>query len=138
MARQRSSIGFLGKFGRSTDLRQFDQALRSLDVHPNLVPEAVKLTVVNLLEDHAPGSRPAPQCYRSAAEIIGYCMIGAEPFAGANGTALVRQVERRIEAALESGDSLDARLILLALHALVIQPSVVEQFQLESEQDGSA
>ena len=132
MTRGRPSIGFLGRFGRSSDLRQFDDALRSLDVHPNLVPEPVKITVVNLLKDHAPGTDAAAQSYRAAAEIVGYCMIGAEPFAGANGEPLARQTERRIEAALESGDSLDAQLILLTLHANVIQPSVVERFQLQS------
>jgi hypothetical protein len=126
------SIGFLGRFGRSSDLRQLDEALRALDVHPNLVPEAVKITVVKLLREHAPGNTPAPQAYRDAAEIVGYCMIGAEPFAGANDEDLARQVERRIEAALVTGDSLDAQLILLTLHANVIQPSVVERFGLES------
>ena len=49
MTRRRSSIGFFGRFGRSKDLRQLDEALRALDVHPATVPEAVKLTVVNLL-----------------------------------------------------------------------------------------
>ena len=53
--RRRSSIGFMGIFGRSADLRQLDEALRSVDLHPRLVPEAVKLTVVNLLKDHAVG-----------------------------------------------------------------------------------
>ena len=54
MARRRSSIGLFGVFGRSGDLRQLDQALRSVDVHPRLVPEAVKLTVVNLLRTRPP------------------------------------------------------------------------------------
>jgi hypothetical protein len=132
MARRRPSIGFLGVFGRSQDLRQFDDALRAVDVHPKLVPEAVKITVVNLLKDHAIGEEPAPQSYRAAADIVGYCMIGAEAFAGANDIQLVRQVERRIEAALETGDSLDAQLILLTLHAGVIQPSIIQRYQLES------
>jgi hypothetical protein len=126
------SIGFLGRFGRSSDLRQLDAALRSVDVHPNLVPEPVKITTVNLLKDHAAGNAPAAQSYLAAAEIVGYCMIGAEAFAGANDDRLARQVEARIEAALEFGDNLDAQLILLTLHANIIQPSVVEQFQLES------
>lgn len=133
MTRPRPSMGFLGRFGRSSDLRQLDEALRSVDVHPNLVPEAVKITAVNLLKERAPGSDPAAPAYREAAEILGYCMVGAEPFAGANGDGLARQVESRIEAALESGDSLDAQLILLTLHARVIQPSVVSRFQLETD-----
>ena len=54
-------------------------------------------------------------------------MIGDGPFAGANGEELAFSVERRIEAALVAGDSLDAQLVLLTLHARVIQPSVVER-----------
>jgi hypothetical protein len=132
MARRYSSLGLFGIFGRSADLRAFDSALRSIDLHPRLVPEAIKLTAVALLKDHAIGDEPAPQAYRAAAEIIGYCMIGPEGFAGANDEALTEQVEHRIEWALETGDSLDAKLVLLTLHAKVIQPSVVYRFQLES------
>jgi hypothetical protein len=132
MARRWSSFGLFGIFGRSGDLRQLDQALRSVDVHPRMVPEAVKLTVVRMLQDHAIGDEPAPQAYRAAAELLGYCMVGPETFAAANDDQLAGQVERRIEAALEADGSLDAKLVLLALHAGVIQPSVVHQFGLES------
>jgi hypothetical protein len=122
----------MGIFGRSSDLRQFDQALRAVDLHPKLVPEAVKLTAVNLLKDHASSDDPAPQFYRAAAEIVSYCMTGAEAFAGANDADLTQQVERRIEAALDSGEGLDAQLVLLTLHAGIIQPSVVHDYGLES------
>ena len=132
MARSRSSLGLFGIFGRSGDLRQLDQALRSVDVHPRLVPEAVKLTAVALLKDHAMGPEPAPQAYRPAAEILAYCMVGAEAFAGANDAELASAVERRIEAALDNAAGLDAQLVLLTLHAKVIQPSVVHQFELDS------
>jgi len=131
MAR-RSSIGFMGIFGRSGDLRQFDQALRSVDLHPKLVPEAVKLTAVSLLKDHANSDDPPPAAYRAAAEIVGYCMIGADAFAGANDETLTLAVEQRIEKALDAGESLDAQLVLLTLHAKVIQPSVVRRYELES------
>ena len=135
MIRRRSSFGLFGIFGRSEDLRQFDRALRSVDLHPRLVPEAVKLAAVNLLKDHAIGSEPAAQSYRAAAELVAYCMIGADGFAGANGDPLTHQVERRIEAALASDSSLDAQLVLLTLHAGVIQPSVVHDFRLASDSD---
>jgi hypothetical protein len=135
MARRNSSLGFMGIFGRSGDLRQLDQALRSVDLHPRMVPEAVKLTVCALLKDAANSDDPPPQVYRPAAEIVAYCMIGAESFAGANDVDLALAVERRIEAALVSGDSLDAQLVLLTLHAKVIQPSVVDRFGLESADD---
>jgi len=127
------SLGLFGRFGRSAALRQFDGALRSVDLHPNLVPEAIKLAAVRLLRVYAPAGEPAPQAYRAAAEIIAYCMIGAQSFAGANDLELAAQVERRIETALQAGTSLDAKLVLLTLHAKVIQPSVVDHFRLESE-----
>jgi len=125
----------MGIFGRSHDLRQLDQALRAVDVHPAVVPEAVKLTAVNLLKDDAGDDDPTPQSYRAAAEIMGYCMIGADAFAGTNGEDLAREVERRIEGALSAGEGLDAQLVLLTLHAGVIQPSVVQAYGLESGRD---
>ncbi len=76
MARRNSSIGFMGVFGRSSDLRQLDHALRAVDLHPKMVPEAVKLTTCALLKDQANSNDPPPQVYRPAAEIIAYCMIG--------------------------------------------------------------
>ena len=132
MARRWSSFGLFGIFGRSEDLRALDRALRSVDVHPNLVPEAVKLTAVRIVGDNAAGDEPPPQAYRAAAEIVGYCMVGPAGFANANGDDLTLQVERRIEAAVQAGEGVDADLVLLTLHAKVIQPSVVEQFQIES------
>jgi hypothetical protein len=136
MTQRYSSIGLFGIFGRSGDLRQFDEALRSVDVHPKLVPEAVKLTAVKLLKEYAIGPEPAPQSYRAAAEIVGYCMVGSEAFANANDELLTQRVENQIETALDAGDSLDAKLVLLTLHAKVIQPSVVERFGLEAATRG--
>ena len=106
------------------------------DVHPKLVPEAVKLTAVKLLKEYAIGPEPAPQSYRAAAEIVGYCMVGSEAFANANDELLTQRVENQIETALDAGDSLDAKLVLLTLHAKVIQPSVVERFGLEAATRG--
>ena len=125
------SLGLFGIFGRSSALREFDQALRSVDLHPKLVPEAVKLTAVKLLKEQATGFA-APHSYRAAAEIVGYCMIGADAFAAANEPEVAAEVERRMETALDSGTSVDAKLVLLTLHARVIQPGVVASFQLES------
>ena len=132
MVRRFSSIGLFGIFGRSSDLRQVDQALRAVDIHPRLVPEAVKLTMASLLKQRAEGGEPAPDAYRAAAEIVGYCMIGADAFAAANDAQRELDVERRIELALISGTNLDAQLVLLTLHAGVCQPSVIDRFQLES------
>ena len=132
MAQRGLSLGLFGMFGRSAELRELDKALRSVDLHPYVVPEAVKLTAVRLLREHAPDGEPERASYRTAAEILAYCMIGGDAFALANDAKLSSEVEGRIEAALEPGTSLDAKLVLLTLHARVIQPRVVEDFGLES------
>jgi hypothetical protein len=88
---------------------------------------------VKLIKEEDATRKPESQTYGAAAEIIAYCMVGADGFGAANDAALAAEVERRMEAALASGASLDARLVLLTLHAKVIQPSVVELFQLKSD-----
>jgi len=132
MTKRRSSLGFLGMFGRSSDLRQLDDALRRADLHPALVPEGVKLTIVNLMKDNWPAD-PPPAAYTSVAQLCGYCVAGPEVFELANGRERTLEVERRIEAALESGDSFDAQIVLMTLHAKLINPEVVERFGLTAE-----
>jgi hypothetical protein len=83
------------------------------------------------LKEDADGGEPAPRAYRAAAEIVGYCMVGFEAFSAANDAQIAIDVERRIDLALISGTNLDARLVLLTLHAGVCQPSVIDRFQLE-------
>jgi hypothetical protein len=129
-------IGFFGIFGRSSELRRLDQALREVDLHPRSVPEAVKVTALKLLKE-AHGEKPEPPAFAAAAELLGYCMLGPQGFAGANGADLTAAVEGRLEAALAAGDSLDARLVLLALYAGVIQPAVVERYGLETAEADS-
>jgi hypothetical protein len=60
-------------------------------------------------------------------------MLGPELFARANGPDLTGLTERRIEAALDAGDTLDAQLVLLTMHAGTIQPDVVSRFGLETD-----
>ena len=132
MTKRRSSLGFLGMFGRSGDLRQLDDALRKADLHPALVPEGVKLTIVNLMKDNWP-DEPPPQAYSSVAQLCGYCVAGPEVFEQANGRERTLEVERRIEAALEAGYSFDAQIVLMTLHAKLINAEVVERYGLTAE-----
>ncbi|GGK18665.1 hypothetical protein [Salinarimonas ramus] len=128
-----SSIGLFGRFGRSEDLRRLDEALRRVDVHPAIVREPIKLAAVSLMKDEAGGAEPSPLAYGPAAEILAYCMVGPEAFLHANGEAALERVEARVERALEEGESLDARLVLLTMHAGAIQPGVVARFGLEAD-----
>lgn len=119
-------------FGRSGDLRELDTALRGVDLHPALVPEGVKLTIVNLMKDHW-SEEPPSQAYPPVAQLFGYCISGPEAFERANGRNYMEEAEQRIEAALEAGDGFDAEIVLLALHAKLINPEVVERFGLTAD-----
>lgn len=125
-------LGFLGIFGGSRELQRLDQAVRAIGLHPRLVPEAVKLTTLKLLKEADGGASPAPRAYFAAAELLGYCVLGVQGFTECNDLSLTEAVEARLEAALEAGDSLDARVVLLTLHAGVIQPSVIDRYGLEA------
>ena len=86
---------------------------------------------MKLLGDAGRGRDPDSYC--AAAELLGYCVLGPEGFHHHNPPGLAGSVERRLAAALELGDSLVARLILLTLHAKIIRPSLVEHYGLEAE-----
>ncbi|OBQ68218.1 hypothetical protein A8146_09880 [Mesorhizobium loti] len=131
MAKRRSSLGFLGMFGRSGDLRQLDIALRGADLHPALVPEGVKLTIVNLMKDQWP-DEPPPQAYTAVAQLVGYCIAGSDIFERSHGPQQRQEMERRIEDAVEAGDSFDAQIVLMTLHAKLINPEVVERYGLSA------
>jgi len=126
------AFGFMGMFGRSSELRQLDAALRAVDLHPRLVKEGLKLAAVRLMR--AELGTPTPGDYAHAAALIAYCMVGASGFLEANGEAALEETERRVEAATADGDSLDAQLVLLTLHAGVLQPSVISAFGLVTEE----
>ena len=135
MARRNASLGFLGRFGRSQDLRLLDAALRAVDLHPALVPEGAKLAIVNMMKDAWPEAEPSAQAYPPVAALFGYCLVGPDLFAEANGAEAAADAERRVEAALDAGRGLDADLILLALHARLISPKVVARFDLGIEEE---
>ena len=133
MARRNSSLGFFGVFGRSADLRRLDAALRAVDLHPAVVPEGVKLTIVNLMKDAWPDEEPPADAYLPVAGLFAYCVVGRDAFVAANGDERVADVEARIEAALDGGGSLDAQLVLLTIHARLVSADVVERFALSAD-----
>ena len=121
-------LGSFGIFGRSRDLQHLDQALLGVGLNPRLVPEAVKLTTLKLLGQT--GARLDPASCAAAAELLGYCVLGAQGFTECNDPSLTEAVEVRLTAALVAGDNLDAQVVLLTLHAGVIQPSVIGRYGL--------
>lgn len=123
-------LGLFGIFGRSQELKRLDHALLGVGLHPRLVPEAVKLTTLKSLGEV--GTVRNPASHAAAAELLGYCILGAQESTQNNHSSLTETVEQRLAAALKAGDSLDARVVLLAPHADIIQPSVVEHYGLRS------
>ena len=117
-------------FGRSREQRQLDDALRAAGLQPGLVPEPVKLTMTKLLKEEGPVTQTARNY---AAQLLSYCILGDDDFGDHNGTDQVVMLKSRLGAALEAGDDLDAQLVLLALHAGIIDPSVVAHFELAAD-----
>jgi hypothetical protein len=126
-------LGLFGIFGRSQEVQRIDDALRACGLHPNRMPDAVKLTMLKQLKEAHGGRSPTMDSCASAAELLVYCSLGAKEFGQANGAARTEAAESRLVAALDAGYGADARLVLLTLHAHVVHPSVVERFDLASE-----
>jgi len=127
-------FGLFNLFGRSPALRALDRALREAGVHPVLVPEAVKLTILKLHKNEAESvTNLGEDGCAEAARLFAYCMLGRDQFFADNSVSDAEQVERRVEAAIAAGDSLDAQIILLALHSGLIDAEIADRIDVERE-----
>jgi len=124
-------LGFFRMFGRSSEIERLDHAFTQAGLPRPAVPDAVKLTLARLLREACAG-KPDDAAAAEAVEIAAYCMLGRDAFLDAHGPARTDAAEARVRAACAAGDSLDARVVLLTLHAGVIQSSVVERHALSS------
>lgn len=116
--------------GRSAAMRALEDALRESGVHPILVPDPVKLTVIKLNKTYAAVRSQDVAC-AEAAQLLAYCILGHEQFADSNSAADAERIDDRLEAALDDGDTLDAKLILLALHAGQIAQDVADRIEVD-------
>jgi hypothetical protein len=124
-------LRFFDLFGKSAALNALDAALRSAGVHPALVPEAVKLTLMRIV-NHEDADRGQARLEDGAA-LLAYCMLGRDQFVNVNGLDAADHVQTRVDAAIDAGTSADAKLILLALHAGLITREIAEQFDAEED-----
>jgi hypothetical protein len=122
-----------GIFGRSQELQSLDRAFRTAGLNPRGVAEPVKLTTLKQLKDASLGRAPDLHAYAAAAQLIAYCMLGREAFTQSNDADQTESVEARLIDAMEMGHGLNARLVLLTLHAGLIHASVVERYKLAAE-----
>ncbi len=126
-------LGIFGIFGRSEDIQRLDRALRAASLHPRAVTDAVKLTTLKQLKEAGGGRVFDQRSLEDAAELLAYCALGDKAFAESNGLGRVQAVEARVIWAIETGNGLDARLVLLALHSGMTHPSVVQHYDLSVE-----
>jgi hypothetical protein len=124
------TLGLFGIFGRSQDIQRLDRAFRACGLHPRLVADAIKITVLKQLKEAAGGQPPDQRSVETAAELLSYCALGDEEFAENNGQGRAQALEARLVRAIEAGEGLDARLVLLALHAKLAHPSIVARYGL--------
>ncbi len=121
-------VGLFGRFGRARDLRHLDDELRGAGLHPLLVPDAVKLTLLKLLKTALGTASPhIPE----AASLVAYCTLGPAGYAENNGSDLAQVMDGRLHGAVANETGLDAEIILLTLHANIIDPDVVEGYGLD-------
>ena len=59
-------------------------------------------------------------------------MLGSDQFIASNSIRAAERVESRLERAIAFGDSLDAKLLLLALHAGIMVAEVADRFDVET------
>ena len=129
-------FGFFGtSFGRSTELQPLAQALADVGLPKRALPDAVKSAALRQIKEEMPGGKLPPAAYADAAELLGYLALGRDGFLDANDPRRTQAAEARIETALQMTDSLDARLVLLTLHAGVVQASVVHAFDLAVDEE---
>lgn len=126
-------LGIFGIFGRSQEMQRFDQALRGAGLNPRLVSDAVKITTLKQLKEESGGASPDIRACTMAAELMSYCVLGRQEFLNSKGEVETEVVEARLMTAIEAGQGLDARLVILVLHAGFVHPSVVERFNLRVE-----
>ncbi|WP_309082694.1 hypothetical protein [Chelativorans sp.] len=131
MVKRGASIGFFGIFGRSEDMRLLDEALRQAGLNPGAVPEGAKLAAVTLMNRDVP--EPPAEAYPPVGELMALCALGAGGFGEVNGEARLTAALARMEAALEAGGGQDAELILLMLHAKLMDPELVDRYDIRAE-----
>lgn len=113
-------------FGPSRERQRLDQALRAHGLHPQLLSDPVKLTVLRLL-----GRRPEEAAIDRAGALVAYCLLGPGDFAEVNEPATAAEQERRLGLALEAPQGDDARLIMLCLRSGQADPAIEARFEME-------
>lgn len=128
-------FGLFGLRERSRHLQILDDHLRSAGVHPLLIPEEVKMTVLKFIKA-GPGldldSKPNEPALAESGRLLAYCFAGPEEYIESNGPGSETEQERKLALALEAGEGIEARIVMLALASGIAHESIAARFEFET------
>ena len=124
-------LSIFGIRGRPKEVHHLNDAIRKVGIQPSLVADSVKISVIKLLREAEGGNFTdiVTSCEKAAPMVV-YCMLGREGYEEVNNGEAADEIEKRLSLAINSGDSLDAQLIMLTLFANIAHPAVIEKFDL--------
>tara|TARA_B100000676_G_scaffold302156_1_gene350615 strand:- start:744 stop:1136 length:393 start_codon:yes stop_codon:yes gene_type:complete len=124
-------LSIFGIRGRPKEVHHLNDAIRKVGIQPSLVADSVKISVIKLLREAEGGNFTdiVTSCEKAAPMVV-YCMLGREDYEEVNNGEAADEIEKRLSLAINSGDSLDAQLIMLTLFANIAHPAVIEKFDL--------
>jgi len=124
-------LSIFGIRGRPKEVHYLNDAIREIGIQPSLVADSVKISVIKLLREAEGGNfiDIVASCEKAAPMVV-YCMFGRDDYEEINNGEAADEIEKRLSLAINSGDSLDAQLIMLTLFANIAHPNVIEKFDL--------
>ncbi len=124
-------LSIFGIRGRPKEVHYLNDAIREIGIQPSLVADSVKISVIKLLREAEGGNfKDIVASCEKAAPMVVYCMLGRDDYEEINNGEAADEIEKRLSLAINSGDSLDAQLIMLTLFANIAHPNVIEKFDL--------
>jgi len=140
------ATNILGKlfFGGSLSLEWLDQGLEACGLSPGGFPEPLRLALVRLTKDalglpqrgepKGPAAEPLRQALYQSARLFAFCYQGEAGSADAVGAEEASILQARLEAAGLEPESLDARVVSLALLSGYAHPDIAELYEAEADE----
>ena len=124
-------LSIFGIRGRPKEVHYLNDAIREVGIQPSMVADSVKIAIIKLLREAEGGNfiDIVASCGKVAPMVV-YCMLGRDNYEELNNGEAADQIEKRLSLAINSGNSLDAQLIMLTLFSNVAHPDVIEKFDL--------
>ncbi|MBC6416398.1 MAG: hypothetical protein GDA47_01005 [Rhodospirillales bacterium] len=139
------AIDILGKlfFGSSLSLEWLDRGLEAAGLSPGGFPEPLRLAIVRLTksalglpqrgEPKGAAAEPLIAALYDSAALFALCYQGIEGFTDHNGEAMAKSFDERLSMASDTPESLEARVVSLALLSGYAHPDIAARYELEED-----